>query len=172
MYHLSALFSEPNGKNSDTRRHLWCGESLTVSISTPVQQLDRFSLGIKINKCASQAIAFASERVGPVHVGQHSSAMCPSLLWVYVKAAVCGTCMCASSLLVWTAGRIYREIRGLPLAQWAPLVLGLSLSRQAGGLLSKQLFHSARVTGRPANCRESGRTKGRTEGRGGHMGNA
>lgn len=93
------------------------------------------------------------------------------LLWVYVKAVVCGTCMCASSLLVWTAGRIYREIRGLPLAQWAPLVLGLSLSRQADGLLSKQLFLSAPVTGRPANCREP-LERGQKEGRGGHMGNA
>lgn len=48
-----------------------------------------------------------------------------------------------------TAGCISREISGLPLAQWPPLVLGLSLSRQAGELLSKQIFHS--ISGRLVN---------------------
>lgn len=38
----------------------------------------------------------------------------------------------ASTLLVWTAGCIYREIIGLPLAQWAPLVLGLNFVTTGG----------------------------------------
>lgn len=38
----------------------------------------------------------------------------------------------ASSLLLWAAGCMYREISGLPLAQWAPLVLGLSFVTAGG----------------------------------------
>lgn len=61
--------------------------------------------------------------------------------------------LAASSLLRPRAvGCIYRGISGLPLAQWAPLVLGLSLSRQASKRLSKQLSLSAAVTGRATNC--------------------
>lgn len=38
----------------------------------------------------------------------------------------------AFSLLVWTAGCIYREISRLPLAQQAPLVLGLNIVTTGG----------------------------------------
>lgn len=38
----------------------------------------------------------------------------------------------ASSLLVWAAGCMYREISSLPLAEWAPLVLGLSFVTAGG----------------------------------------
>lgn len=54
------------------------------------------------------------------------SACCGSMLKLQYAA------LGASSLLVWTAGCIYREISGLPLAQWAPLVLGLSFVTAGG----------------------------------------
>lgn len=75
------------------------------------------------------------------------------LLWVRVIASVCGA-QCFQSAAPRAAGCIYREISGLPLPQWAPLVLGLSLSRQAGKPLCKQLSLSAPVTKRPSNCTE------------------
>lgn len=90
---------------------------------------------------------------------QCTSACCESMSKLQYVA------LSASSLLVWTAGCIYREISGLPLAQWAPLVLGLSLSRQAGELLSKQLFHSAPVTGRPSKRTERMRSEEQREGK-------
>lgn len=71
--------------------------------------------------------------------------------WAHVEAAALYKELAASSLLLWPAGCIYREISGLPLAQWPSLVWGLSLSRQAGQLLSKQSFHSAWLAGRPIN---------------------
>lgn len=42
--------------------------------------------------------------------------------WAHVEAAALYKALGASSLLVWTAGCIYKEISGLPLAQWPSLV--------------------------------------------------
>lgn len=50
----------------------------------------------------------------------HSDVLQPAMLKPQYVA------LSALSLLIWTAGCIYRKISGLPLAQWAPLVLGLS----------------------------------------------
>lgn len=77
-----------------------------------------------------------------------------------VVGAAC-VARCFQSAAPRAAGCIYREISGLPLAQWAPLVLGLSLSRQAGKRLSKQLSLSAPVTARATNCMGTERGGGR-----------
>lgn len=53
----------------------------------------------------------------------------------------------ASSLLVWTAGCIYREISGLPLAQWAPLALGLSFVTAGGGTAFQTALSLSPLTG-------------------------
>lgn len=53
----------------------------------------------------------------------------------------------ASSLLIWTAGCIYREISDLPLPQWAPFVLGLSFVT-TGGLTAFQTALSFSIS----NC--------------------
>ncbi len=79
-------------------------------------------LDVKINKSASHTITVLSKDFGTVHVLQYSDALQPAVSMLKLQYVV----LCASSLLVRTAGCIYREISGLPLAEWAPLVLGLS----------------------------------------------
>lgn len=101
----------------------------------PVKQLRRISTrvaGVKLNKRGTRTRRGAT------------CARC-------VVGAAC-VARCFQSAAPRAAGCIYREISGLPLAQWAPLVLGLSLSRQASKRLSKQLSLSVAVTGRATNC--------------------
>lgn len=114
----------------------------------PVRQLCHITHWRKINKSASKTITFVCENFGVVYLCYRAACVSSPSCWRSTLKLQYAA-LSDSSLLGRTAGCLYREISGLPLAQWAPLVLGLSIVTTGGRTALQQPFHSASATGWP-----------------------